>query len=77
MVVAGTLILATTSGCADENFTQDIEANWCELVGAECAPPPPPQAPLLNPPTDAYRPSVPVYSIPPIYTPPARSGDVP
>lgn len=74
--LVGSLILLSTAGCADENFTRDVEARWCELVGTDCAPPPPLQPPVLNQPDDAYRPAGPVYVIPPTYpAPPAQGVD--
>ncbi len=65
------LVLLCTAGCADEDFTRDVEARWCELVADGCAPPPPLQSPVLNQPADAFRPSGSGYQVPPIYTPPA------
>lgn len=65
MALVGALVLLSTAGCADENFSRDVEARWCELTGADCAPPPPLQAPVLNQPNDAYRPAGPGYVLPP------------
>lgn len=70
MALAGSLIVLSAAGCADENFTRDVEARWCELVGADCAPPPPLQPPVLNQPDGGAPAPGPVYVIPPIYTPP-------
>ena len=71
IALMGSLILMSTAGCADENFTRDVEARWCELAGTDCAPPPPLQPPALNQPNDGSGPAGPVYVIPPIYTPAA------
>lgn len=68
------LVLLCTASCADEDFTRDVEARWCELVADGCAPPPPLQPPVLNQPSDAFRPSGHVYQIPPVYTPPVVDG---
>lgn len=50
MAAMGLVIVLSTAGCADEDFTRDVEARWCELAGVDCAPPPPLQPPVLNPP---------------------------
>lgn len=70
VVLLGVLMVWSAAGCADEGFTQDVEARWCELVGANCAPPPPLQPPALNQPDSGQPASGPVYVIPPIYSPP-------
>lgn len=51
MAAMGLVIVLSTAGCADEDFTRDVEARWCELAGVDCAPPPPLQPPVLNPPS--------------------------
>jgi len=76
MALAGALILLSTAGCADENFTRDVEARWCELVGTDCAPPPPLQPPVLNQPDGAYPPAGPVYVIPTAHIPSPAPGGV-
>lgn len=50
MAAMGLVIVLSAAGCADEDFTRDVEARWCELAGVDCAPPPPLQPPVLNPP---------------------------
>ncbi|MDO0975181.1 hypothetical protein [Mycolicibacterium frederiksbergense] len=60
----GAVIVLSTAGCADENFTRDVEARWCELVAVDCAPPPPLQPPVLNPPPGGDRPAGPGYLLP-------------
>ncbi len=50
MAAMSLVIVLSTAGCADEDFTRDVEARWCELAGVDCAPPPPLQPPVLNPP---------------------------
>ena len=67
IALVGALVLLSAAGCADENFTRDVEARWCELSGADCAPPPPLRPPVLNQPDDGYRQPGPVYVIPPTY----------
>ena len=74
IALVGALVLLSAAGCADENFTRDVEARWCELTGADCAPPPPLRPPLLNQPDDGYRPAGPGYLIPPNSPPPTTPG---
>lgn len=50
MAAMGLVLVLSAAGCADEDFTRDVEARWCELAGVDCAPPPPLQPPVLNPP---------------------------
>ena len=75
VALVGTVVLAGATGCADQDITRDVEARWCELVGADCAPPPPLQPPVLNHPHDGYRPAGPGFVIPPVDTPSAQRAD--
>lgn len=68
IVVMAVVMGWSAVGCADEDFSQDVQSRWCELASADCAPPAPLQPPVLNQPEDG----VPASVIPPIYPPADR-----
>ncbi|MCF6388137.1 hypothetical protein L2K20_14255 [Mycobacterium sp. MBM] len=67
IAVVSSVLVLSAAGCADEDFTQDVHTRWCELAGADCAPPPPLPPPALNQPDSGVPASGPVYVIPPAH----------